>query len=614
MRKIRKIVKSEPGTIAIGAGLFAIALVLDLCSLPIVALAFYLIALAASGYKVFLSAVKGILRGDLLDEKFLMSIASVGAMIIGEYKEGVAVLLFFLVGEYFEHRAVKKSRNTIKSLMSIRPDEAVRIVDNGTETVFAEDLVPGDIIVVKSGERVAADSEIVSGGAYADTSMLTGESVPFAVSEGDTLMSGSIIVGGAVNAKVLRPADESGAQRILDLVENATERKSREENFITAFSHYYTPIVVIAALIMAILPSLIGITEWRDSIYRALTFLVISCPCALVISVPMAFFGGIGAAASAGILFKGGNRFSAVAKAQTVAFDKTGTLTTGELAIARAEAFGISESELLKLAASCEYVSGHPIARCIKSAVKEPYAASDYEEIAGLGSLALVNGEKIAVGNRRLMSRLGISASAVPEREGEVLVARGSELIGVILISDTVKSEAASAIASLKKLGVKNTVILSGDKRESVEAVAKKIGITECHAELMPEEKFARLEERISTGERVMFVGDGINDAPSLTLADVGIAMGAIGTDQAIEAADVVIMSDNLERLPTAVRISAKTVRIAKENIVFALGVKICVLILSMLGFANMWLAVFADVGVAVLAILNAMRALSVKE
>lgn len=620
MEKIKKLLSSELSRIIVGFLLFLSALTVDYFtrhySFSLWAFLLYLCALLVSGFSVFFDAARGIIRGDFLDEKFLMSIASVGAVIIGDMTEGVAVMLFFLVGEYFEHKAVARSRRSIRSLMDIRPDEATVITENGEETVDAEDVAIGSQIVVRAGERVPIDSVIISGSADVDTSALTGESIPRAVSVGDSIESGSVVVGGVLTCRTVRLAEESAASRILELVENATERKSREENFITVFSRFYTPIVVGLALVMAIFPPLfsesIGFTE---SVYRALTFLVISCPCALVISVPMAFFGGIGGAASKGILFKGGNTFSTLAKADSFVFDKTGTLTTGSFSVAKIEALKVSEEELIFYAASAEYGSNHPISECIKALCKNPKKPEKYREIPGKGIVATVDGHIVLVGCGKLMSENGITVPVSNFSDfSTVCVGLDSEFVGYICISDAVKPEARGAIEILSSLGISRTVMLSGDRQNRALDVARHLAITEVHAELLPEDKYTALEKIIAESNRAVFVGDGINDAPSLARADVGIAMGAIGTDAAIEAADVVIMSDSLDRLPTAVKISRKTMRIAKENIFFAIGVKLAVLVLSALGIANMWLAVFADVGVAVIAILNAMRTLKVRD
>ena len=615
MKKI-KFPSRELSNIILGASLFVIALVLDFVfegtSLALLSTVTYILALLVSGYTVFFDAVRGILRRDLLDEKFLMCIASVGAMIIGDMSEGVAVMLFFLVGEYFEHKAVRKSRNSIRALMSIKPDEA-RLLKDGVEIMCdAEDVDVGSVILIKNGERIPIDCVVVSGSADIDTSALTGESLPRTAGEGSELESGCLLVNGYLVCRTLRLAEESAAARILELVENASENKSREENFITKFSRVYTPIVVLAAVLMAVIPPLfIDGYQFVDSLYSALTFLVISCPCALVISVPMAFFGGIGGAASKGILFKGGNIFNPLAKADAVAFDKTGTLTGGRFSVFRVEANGLGEDELLFYAASAEYGSIHPIAECIKKSVGEVTVPEKYEELPGMGVVAQVVSKRVAVGNSALLRTLGIET---PKNEsGEIFVAVNNEYAGRIFVSDEIKNGAEEAVSELKLLGIKRTVMLSGDRRINAERVGKALGIDEIESELLPEDKYRRLGEITEKSASTVYVGDGINDAPALVRADVGIAMGGIGSDSAIEAADVVIMNDDIAKIPLAIRIARKTLAIAKSNIIFALGVKLIILLLGVFGYANMWLAVFADVGVALLAILNSMRTLKIK-
>ena len=607
IKKLRKLAKNELFGIITGSALFIPALVLERLKFNTGALLLYVLALLFAGFGVFHDALRGIMRRDLLDEKFLMTVASIGAMIIGERSEGVAVMLFFLVGEYFEHRAVAKSRRSIRSLMEIKPDEATVLRHGIEERIDAEDVEVGEIIVVRPGERAPLDCEIISGTSSVDTSALTGESLPRYVGVGDSLDSGVIVLDGLLTCRALRVADESRAARVLELVEYASEKKAPEESFITKFSHYYTPAVVIAALLLAVIPPIFSLANLEDSVYRALSFLVVSCPCALVISVPMAFFGGIGGAASKGILFKGGAVFSAVASAKTVAFDKTGTLTTGEFEAREVHAFGISETELLSLVASVESGSNHPLARALASLSQARREVTDLTELAGRGVTATVDGARVAVGNTALMKELGIKAEA--SAAGAILVARDGLLVGEIILADTEKPEAKEAIRVLRRLGITKTVMLTGDRAENARPVAESLGIDEARAELMPEDKF----EYVEKSEKTIYVGDGINDAPALRMASVGVAMGRGGQDSAIEAADLVIMSDNLTRIPTSIKIARKTVGIAKQNIVFAIGVKLLILGLIALGYANMWLAVFADVGVAVIAILNAMRALRVK-
>ena len=614
MKRIFGLFKSEAVRLAIGGAIFAAAIVLELFGFAYLGIALYALSLIIAGCTVYYDAVCGILRGDLLDEKFLMSIASIGAFFIGEYREGVAVMLFYLLGELFMHKAVRKSRSRIRSLMSICPDEA-RVIRNGVEeTVDADEVDIGEIIVIRAGERVSCDAEIISGSADADTSSLTGESIPRSVGVGDTVESGIIVLNGVLTARVIRVAEESGAMRIIQMVEEATERKAKEENFITSFSKVYTPIVVALSVLIAAIPPIFGLLEFTDSLYRALMFLVVSCPCALVISVPMAFFGGIGTSASVGILFKGGSSFAPVSKVKTVAFDKTGTLTDGSFNIRSAICINGSEEELFSAMASVEKGSNHPIAEAFSKKCPQAPIASDIKEHSGMGTVGLVGTDRIAVGNLKLMALEGAVIPKELEESTESLVfcAKNGELYGAAVISDSLKPEAREVICTLKALGVKRTVIISGDKKERVREIAESVGIDEAYSELLPENKFEVLDGVIKeTDGGTMYVGDGINDAPALTLADVGVAMGGVGSDSAIEASDLVIVSDNLSKLPEAIKIARKTVAIAKQNIVFAIGIKLAILLLGALGIANMLLAVFADVGVAVLAILNSMRTLS---
>ena len=608
---LKRIVKHDAFFIAAGAVLLALAILLEQLPRGYIAIALYILALLVSGGRVMLGAIRGILRRDVFDEKLLMSIASIGAMIIGEYTEAVAVMLFFLIGESFERRAVRRSRASIRALMDICPDEARVLRDGEEETVEPDEVEIGETIIVRTGERVPIDCTVISGSADVDTSSMTGESMPISVREGSHLDSGYVVIRGLLRCVTEREAGDSAAARVLALVELASDNKSREEQFITKFSRYYTPAVVIAALLLATVPSLVGVTEWSDSVYRALTFLVISCPCALVISVPMAFFGGIGGAASRGILYKGGNVFSAVARTETVAFDKTGTVTSGEFRVIGTTAVGITDDELLSLAATAEYASNHPIAACIRAATESACAPDSATEIAGEGVICESDGSSIAVGNFALMKRVGATLPSDISGDGAVLVARDGTLVGAIYVSDSVKSGAKDAVSRLSSLGVRSTVMLSGDRRERVESVCREVGISRAEYELTPEAKYNALRDIIADSRgRVMYVGDGINDAPALALAHVGVSMGKIGQDSAIEASDVVIMTDDLAKIPEAIIIARRTISIAKQNIVFALSVKGAILLLGALGFANMWLAVFADVGVAVLAILNSMRAL----
>jgi Cd2+/Zn2+-exporting ATPase len=614
MRRLKDFLFSELGRIILGVALFLPAFILDKLEYTVVSYILYIISLVVSGYTVFIDAVKGIIRSDFLDEKFLMSIAAIGAVIIGEVGEGAGVMLFFLVGEYFEHKAVNKSRKSIKELMDIRPDEACVLTDAGEKTVDADDVEVGSTIIIRAGDRVPLDSVIISGCSDIDTSALSGESIPRSVKCGDEISAGSVLLNGVLTAKTVRKAEESSAARILSLVENASERKSKAEAFITKFSRVYTPFIVISALLVAVIPPIFRLNTLTDSVYNALVFLVISCPCALVISVPMAFFGGIGGAASKGILYKGGNTFSSLAKAGVFAFDKTGTLTNGEFTVTEIRERNTTKERLLNLAASAEFGSNHPIAAAIKKSATDLVRPQSFTEIAGRGTSALISGKEVLVGNISLMHIKGVAvADGDKNINGAVYVAENGVYLGALIISDTLKPEAKSALLELKRLGVKKTVLLSGDKSENALRIGKEVGVDEIYGELLPEDKYKKLESIIETNPNTVYVGDGINDAPSLALASVGVAMGQMGSDSAIESADLVIMSDNLSRLPEAVKIARRTTRIATENIIFALGVKGAILILGALGIANMWLAVFADVGVAVLAILNAMRALKTK-
>ncbi len=577
------------------------------------------LALLVTGSGVMWEAVKGILRGHLLDETFLMSIAAIGAFILGEYAEGVAVMLFYLVGEYCEHRAVRRTRSTIRALMDINPDTARVLRDHSEIEVDATEVAIGETIVLRPGDRVPVDCTVTEGISAVNTSALTGESRPLDATAGTALLSGMVILDGVLYAVADRTTDTSAAARILELVSEANDRKSRQERFITAFSRIYTPIVVGLALLVAFLPPLIlwdagQLTAW---ISRALMFLVVSCPCALVISVPLAFFGGIGCAASRGILYKGGNTFDALAHAETIVFDKTGTLTRGELSVASVTPNEIDEASFLRLLAAVESHSTHPIARAITSYATACHIvvppAEDIRELAGRGLVGMVEDRKIAVGNRALMQELAIT---VPDTAEGILAACDGAYIGCVKVSDSIKGSAADAARTLvTRHGIARTVMLTGDSEESAHEVSTAVGLHEYHASLLPADKYTHLEAILAeTKGGTVYVGDGINDAPCLARADVGVAMGGIGSDAAIEAADIVISGDDLMRLPEALGIARRTLGIARFNILFALGIKIAVMVLAAIGLLDfsggMWIAVFADVGVALLAILNSLRAL----
>lgn len=561
---------------------------------------------------------KNILNKDFMDENFLMTIASLGAFALGEYSESVAVMLFYQVGEWFQSYALERSRKNISALMDIRPDYANLEKDGKIEQVDPEEVKTGDLIVIKPGERIPLDGVVVSGTSSVDTSALTGESVPRTVREGSTVISGCINKSGLITVRVSRPFANSTVNRILDMVENATDKKSRSEQFITKFARIYTPIVVYSAIALAIIPSIIT-GQWGTWIYRALEFLVISCPCALVISVPLAFFGGIGGASKCGILVKGSTYLQDLSEVTTIAFDKTGTLTKGTFEVASVNPVDMQGGKLLKLCARAESFSTHPIALSIERAANlanPKEGVSDVKEIAGKGLIANVDGKQVACGNKKLMESLEIPQDTLPDGSGfgtVVYIAVDGLFAGTIEVADEPKEEAKTVFTLLKKYGVKKFVMLTGDSETVAKAVAGQAGIDEVHAQLLPEQKVECLEQLLKDNEgKLAYVGDGINDAPVLTRADVGIAMGGLGSDAAIEAADIVLMDDQLDSLITAIRISRRTLKIAKQNIVFAIGVKILMLILGALGIVNMWGAVFADVGVSVLCILNSTRSLQV--
>ena len=578
----------------------------------------FLVPYLIVGWDTLKEAAEGLLEGEALSEDFLMSIATLGALGIGfmpgaetQFPEAVFVMLFFQVGELFEEVAEGRSRKSISHLMDIRPDVA-NVERNGEIlSVHPEDVEVGEIIVIRPGDKVPMDGTVIEGTSSLDTVALTGESVPRSIREGDEILSGCVNLSGVLRVKTSKAFGESTAAKILELVEHAAERKSRSESFITRFARIYTPIVVALALVVAIIPGLIT-GEWATWIYRGLLFLVVSCPCALVISVPLTFFGGLGGASRKGILIKGSNLLDTLSKLETVVFDKTGTLTEGVFEVTAVHPEKLDRKELLHLAAHVERHSTHPIAMALRNAYpdeQDDCTVEDVQETAGHGIIASVNGRRVAVGNDKLMT--GIGAAWRPcHHEGTVVhVAIDGEYAGHIVISDRIKEDAADAVAALREQGIKRTVMLTGDSAKVAEAVAGKIGLDEFHAELLPAGKVEKVESLLGEG-RLAFVGDGINDAPVLSRADVGIAMGALGSDAAIEAADVVLMDDKPSKIAQAVRIARRTLRIARENIIFAIGIKVLVLVLATFGLATMWMAVFADVGVTVLAVLNAMRAL----
>ena len=605
--------------IIIGAAVLATAVLLSLNN-EWLQIALFIISYIIVGGDVVKRAVKNIFKGQVFDENFLMSIATIGAFFIGEYPEGVAVMLFYQVGELFQSYAVGKSRKSIASLMDIRPDYAN--VKKGDELVKVDpdEVQIGDIIVIKAGEKIPLDGKVIEGSSMIDTSALTGESVPREVEVGSDILSGCININGVITAEVTQEFGESTVSKILDLVENASSKKSNSEQFITKFARYYTPVVVIIAVFLAIIPPLIidGAT-FSDWIYRALAFLVVSCPCALVISIPLSFFGGIGGASKKGVLVKGSNYLEALAETEIVVFDKTGTLTKGVFNVQEIHPEGVSKEELLELTAHAESYSNHPISLSLKRAYSKEIdngRISDVEEISGHGVIATVDGKKVMAGNIKLMKMMDI-----PYFKGELIgtivhVAVNNKYIGYIVIADEVKEDSAQAIKELKAANIKQTVMLTGDNKSIGSKVAKELGLDKVYAELLPADKVEKLEELFSQKSKkgkLAFVGDGINDAPVLARADIGIAMGGLGSDAAIEAADVVIMTDEPSKIATTMKISKKTLKIAHQNIVFAIGIKIIVLILSAFGITTMWAAIFADVGVTIIAVLNAFRALNVK-
>ena len=583
--------------------------------------ALFIISYLIVGFSILKKAIRNIFRGKVFDENFLMAVATIGAFGVGEFPEAVAVMLFYQIGELFQSYAVDKSRKSISSLMDIRPDYANVIRNNKEEKVDPDDVKIGELIVVKPGEKIPLDGIIVEGTTMLDTKALTGESVPVEVKTNDEVLSGSINESGKILVKVSKEYGESTVSKILDLVENASSKKSKSENFITKFAKYYTPTVVIIAVILAIVPPFIfkgtSFSEW---IYRALSFLVVSCPCALVISIPLSFFGGIGGASKMGILIKGSNYLETLASTEIAVFDKTGTLTKGVFEVQKIETNNIDKDELLEIAAYAENYSNHPIAKSIKNAYKKQIDTNrikDIKEISGHGISVKVDNKNVLIGNEKLMEENKIEYTKSEDIGTILYVAINNEYKGLIIISDEIKEDSLGLIKKLKDLGVKKTVMLTGDKKTVGEAVGEKIGLDEVYTELLPDGKVEKVEnlmrEKTEKG-KLVFVGDGINDSPVLAMSDIGIAMGALGSDAAIEAADVVIMTDEPSKIADAIGLSRKTMKIVKENIVFAIFIKVLVLVLTAIGLSTMWEAVFADVGVSIIAIINALRMLKVKK
>ena len=587
----------------------------------------FMIPYLVIGHDILLKAWKGILNRQVFDENFLMAVATIGAILLGDYKEGVAVMLFYQIGELFQSYAVGKSRRNISELMDIRPDYAnIEKEDGALEQVDPDEVEIGSVIVVQPGEKVPIDGVIEEGRTSLNTSALTGESLPREAGVGDEVISGCINMSGVLKIRTTKEFGESTVSKILDMVENASSKKSRSENFISKFAKYYTPAVCYGALALAILPPLVrllflGMTpEWGDWVMRALTFLVISCPCALVISIPLSFFAGIGGASNAGVLVKGSNYLETLSETKYVVFDKTGTMTQGVFEVSGVHHSSMDTEKLLEYAALAECHSSHPISKSLQKAYGKPLdpgRVTEVEEISGNGVTAKVDGVRVAAGNSKLMEKLGVDCMECHSVGTVVHMAVNGKYAGHILISDQIKPHAKEAIAALKKCGVKKTIMLTGDRREAARQVAEELGIDEVHSELLPGDKVAQVEKLLDEKgekEKLAFVGDGINDAPVLSRADIGIAMGALGSDAAIEAADIVLMDDDPLKISKAIRISRKCLRIVYENIYFAIGVKVLCLILGALGIANMWAAIFADVGVMIIAVLNAIRALNVKK
>ena len=602
--------------IIISGILFVVALIIKV-PYSWIKTAIFIISYLIVGFEILKKALKNILKGDAFDENFLMAVATIGAFIIGEYPEAVAVMLFYQIGEVFQDYSVDKSRESIASLINIKPDIANVLRAGKEEKIDPNNVMVGEIVLIKPGEKVPLDGKVIEGESFIDTSCLTGEGVPRKVNIGDEILSGCINTDGLLKIEVTKEYGESTVNKILELVENASEKKSKSENFITKFAKYYTPIVVIIAVFLAIIPPLIIRNAlFSDWIYRALSFLVVSCPCALVISIPLSFFGGIGGAARKGILIKGSNYLEQLAKTEIVVFDKTGTLTKGVFEVQNINSINIKEEELLEIAATVEYYSNHPIAKSVKKAFNKEIdegKISNIKEIPGKGIFAKIEGKDVLIGNSTLFEEESIQYEKC-EGIGTILyIAIDKKFVGTILIADEIKEDSKKTIKDLKKNGIKQTVMLTGDRKEVSKDVSDKLEIDEVYSELLPDGKVKKVEDLLKNKNeqrKLVFVGDGINDSPVLAMADIGVAMGANGTDSAIEAADIVIMTDEPSKINTAIKIARKNMRIVKENIFFAIFVKVLILILSAFGISNMWQAVFADVGVSIIAILNSLRML----
>ena len=611
--------KKKSFKIIISLILFLIAMIINFNN-ELINKVIFIIAYIIVGLEIIKKALRNIFRGKVFDENFLMTVATIGAFGIGEFPEAVAVMLFYQVGELFQSYAVDKSRKSIASLMDIRPDYANIEKDGKVLKVDPDDVKIGDIIIIKPGEKVPLDGIVIEGNTSLDTKALTGESLPREVTPGDEILSGSINISGLVKVKVSKEYGESTVSKILDLVENASSKKSKSENFITKFAQYYTPIVVIIAVLLVVVPVIFFGGEFSDWIYRALSFLVVSCPCALVISIPLSFFGGIGGASKMGILIKGSNYLEAIANTEIIVFDKTGTLTEGTFEVQKVNAKDIDENDLVEIAAYAECYSNHPISLSIKRAYGKQIDKSKIkstEELSGRGIVAIINGKNVLVGNEKLLSENNIEFEKNNDAGTILYVAIDKKYVGNIVIADKIKEDAKDSIMSLKKSNIKQAVMLTGDRKAVGENVAGILGIDKVYTELLPDGKVEKVEELLkkkSEKGKLAFVGDGINDAPVLALADIGIAMGGLGADSAIEAADIVLMTDEPSKIVDTIKLSKKTMKIVKENIIFAISIKVLVLILSAIGISTMWEAVFADVGVSLIAILNALRVLNVKK